>query len=310
MLKKIINSKSAFTRFFMEADNENQEDEVEVTTAEKNAGGKEKKLTARIGGSDYTKAADAAADAADEEPIVADTTGPDDEDGATDYTDDAENAGNADNDDTTADTGTTDNADNTDTAQDGNPDNDNPDNAADDTANADDNGEQAIDATDAVDNPDDDTAADDGTGDEGVDDDESATDYTDDVDSDGTGDTAETGDGAAPQNQPDEGANDEKLGEKRKKYVMYTRFLKLHNSIDSFITKLHAIVKDDVTENAVIKIVSNNLIALKNNIYEYMVAKYKDASYVEIHIFYETAINCVRLNFSLLATNNINIQNN
>ena len=154
------------------------------------------------------------------------------------------------------------------------------------------------------------TYVDDGTGDEGVDDDESATDYTDDVDGDGAGDTAETSDGTAPQNQPDEGANDEKLGEKRKKYVMYTRFIKLHNTIDSFITKLHAIVKDDVTENAVIKIVSNNLIALKNNIYEYMVAKYKDASYVEIHIFYETAINCVRLNFSLLATNNINIQNN
>lgn len=269
MLKKIINPKSSFARFFMEADGDDNEDQVNINIAPKQPASTDYdndesnlNIKPRMGGNDYT------ADAEDDTP---------------------EETANTENDNPP-----TDNAD---------------DNTAGETPEN--NGEDTADGED--DTADDDTAADDGGGDEeGTEDDDTATDYTADDTGDGTDNAGETDDGNDTANQPDEnnGGDDEKLGEQRKKYVMYTRFLKLHNAIDGFISKLHGIVKNDVTENTVIKVVSNNLIDLKNNLYEYMTVKYKSASYVEIHIFYETAISCVKLNFAMLTTNNINIQNN
>ena len=274
MLKRIETSKSAFVRFFTEADDDNTEnngDKVTVNIAPKQPAGTDyddDNTNVNIrpsagGGTDYTKGAE-------DTPEQEDDTTNDTDDQNDTITDDAAETDNTEDDED----GAEDYAENEDTATD--------DGAEEET---------------------DDTAEDEETGED------DATDYTADDGGDDNNDTTEGDDGNGQTEQPNEDENDgnKKDGEQRKKYVMYTRFIKLHSVIDRFITKLHTIVKNDVTENAVIKVVSNNLIDLKNNIYEYMTVKYKSASYLEIHIFYETAISCVRLNFSLLSTNNINI---
>ena len=192
----------------------------------------------------------------------------------TDYNDDAdtnddENNNPADNDETTDQNAENDNTNNT-------------DNNNDDTT---DNNDDATNTTD------DDTSVEPDTGDDG-------TDYNDEGDVD-DGEVDDT---------PDDNNNADSDKERPKKYSLYLRYIKLYNMIDTFSDKIRGVVKDDASQNAVINKVVDNLHDLYDCMYEYMTIKFMDATYMETVIYFETVVNCVRLNFELLRNNKINLK--
>ena len=128
------------------------------------------------------------------------------------------------------------------------------------------------------------------------------TDYTDD-ESQGDGDGDNTEDGTTGDEQ-----NGNQSDDTSKKYSLYIRYLRLYDMIDGFSEKIRAVVKDDPSQNAVINKVVDNLNDLHDGMYEYMTIKFMTATYVEAVIYFETVINCVRLNFELLRNNKINLK--
>ena len=128
------------------------------------------------------------------------------------------------------------------------------------------------------------------------------TDYTDD-ESQGDNDDDNTEDGTASDEQ-----NGNQSDDTSKKYSLYIRYLRLYDMIDGFSEKIRAVVKDDPSQNAVINKVVDNLNDLHDGMYEYMTIKFMTATYVEAVIYFETVINCVRLNFELLRNNKINLK--
>lgn len=142
-----------------------------------------------------------------------------------------------------------------------------------------------------TDNEDNDTVVEPDTGDDG-------TDYNDGVDDDNAETTDDT----------DTATDAVDDGERRKKYSLYLRYLKLYNMIDTFSEKIRNVVKDDASQNAVINKVVDNLNNLYDGMYEYMTIKFMNSSYMECVIYFETIINCIRLNFELLRNNKINLK--
>lgn len=168
---------------------------------------------------------------------------------------------------------------------------------------------------DAEDNPeegDDQGAPAGGEGDEGEDGDapdepntggEDATDYS--ADGDAEGEDAPADDSGTGENN--EQTEEEKV-EANKKYHMYKRFMHLYNLLEVFIDKCRNIVKPDAAQNAVIKTVANNLTDLYDNLFDYMTIKYKSATYIQVLLYFETAISVIQLNFELLKNNKINLK--
>lgn len=137
----------------------------------------------------------------------------------------------------------------------------------------------------------DDTVTEPDTGDGG-------TDYTDDEDVDNTETDDNTEDNVDTTNDAD----------RAKKYSLYLRYLKLYDMINTFSEKIRNVVKDDASQNAVINKVVDNLNDLYDGMYEYMTIKFMNSSYMEAVIYFETVINCIRLNFELLRNNKINLK--
>lgn len=158
----------------------------------------------------------------------------------------------------------------------------------------------------------DDAEGDDAGGDDGADGDaedgpdtggeDGETDYTSDEGGDGGDVGDEGGDGSGEE------TSDEDKAEAYKKLHMYKRYMHLYNLLEVIIEKCRNIVKPDATQNAVIKTVANNLSDLYDNLFDYMTIKYKSASYVQILLYFETAISVIQLNFELLKNNKINLK--
>ena len=141
-----------------------------------------------------------------------------------------------------------------------------------------------------TDDTNDDTVTEPDTGDDG-------TDYNDDdVDNTETDDNTE------------DNVDNDNDADRAKKYSLYLRYLKLYDMIDTFSEKIRTVVKDDSSQNAVINKVVDNLNDLYDGMYEYMTIKFMNASYMEAVIYFETVINCIRLNFELLRNNKINLK--
>lgn len=162
-----------------------------------------------------------------------------------------------------------------------------------------------------------DTTEEEPTGDDGVEDepdegdgpytgDEDETDYSADDGADG--DEEETEEDVESEEQTPQEENPKEATEKVKKFHLYKRYLRLYNAIDSFLEKIQNVVKNDATQNMVIKTVSNNLSDTHDTMFDYMTTKYKSQSYVQVMIFFETVISIVRLNFELLRNNKINLK--
>lgn len=129
------------------------------------------------------------------------------------------------------------------------------------------------------------------TGDDGE-----ATDYS--ADGDTEGDTETTDD---TDNTTDD-------VDKRKKYNIYKRYLNIYEMTNNFLEKLRSIVTSNPVDNSVIKVVINNFNDLRDNMYDYMTIRFKDESYVQILIYFETIISIIKLNFELLRNNHINLK--
>ena len=130
------------------------------------------------------------------------------------------------------------------------------------------------------------------------------TDYTQD---DGGEDNTEDTDNDAnndENNEEDEKSKDDKL----KKYHMYSKFMKLYSLLENYIEKIRNIVKDDPDQNAVIKVVVNNLSDLYDNLFDFMTIAYRQSTYVQVLLYYETAISTIKLNFELIRNNNIKLK--
>jgi hypothetical protein len=142
-----------------------------------------------------------------------------------------------------------------------------------------------------------------GSSDDGGDDE--ATDYTQ-SDDESSDESREESSEDNSDSSNEESHEDTKAAQK--KYNTYTKFLHLYKAIGNYLDKLRNIVKDDNIENVVIKRVTSNLNTIYDALYTYMIMKYKDATYIEILTYYETVINCVKLNFELLKNNNIKLK--
>ena len=208
----------------------------------------------------------------------------------TDYTEDDDNVDDDTTNDTENDVGNEpDNTTDTEPEEDTNNEND-------DTAEDDSTDYTEDDGDDTGNTPD---TEDDDTGNEPDTDDDGATDYTQD---DGGDDAGNQSDNAPPPEDKVQSADD------RKKYNLYTRFLKVYAMISSFNDKIKNVVKDDPIQNAVLNRVSDNLDELYETMYEYMTVKFVTAKYIEAMIFFETVLGCIRLNFELIRNNKINLK--
>lgn len=298
MLKRIQNPRSAFDRYFREADDD--DNSVSVTVSPRKNRGTDytddavidstKSVTVKPrgnSGTDYSKMADDEESSGDTE--TTDTSSdettvsePDTGDEGTDYTASDDSGETGDEETTSDDSEDTADADEPDTGDEGT-----------DYTASDESGETGDESGNDTSEPD--------TGDGG-------TDYTDDEASSGEEGESDSENTDSSDSQSGDSSNPESSDDKVKKYNMYTRYLHLYNNINSMLEKLKDVVKNDVAENAVIKTVTNNLISLKNNMYDFMILKYKTASYMEILIYFETSINCIRLNFELLRNNKIKLK--
>ena len=132
------------------------------------------------------------------------------------------------------------------------------------------------------------------TGDDGE-----ATDY-------GSSDGEATDDGSEETTTDNTDTNND--DEQRKKYNMYKRYLNLYEMIDNFLERLRSIVTPNPVDNSVIKVVINNLTDLYDSMYDYMTIRFKDESYVQVLLYFETAISVIKLNFELLRNNHIKLK--
>lgn len=289
MIEKIPRQRSFFNQYMFEAPGDDDKTTVSEEQRPRRIGGRP---TTNRGNTDYGADDDSGDDNTPSDTPAAQTANntADDGDGPTDYG-----------------------------AEDNTP--DDTDDGDDQTPPADDNNDSGDDASDDDtatdygaddgDDSDDDTSDDGGasdSGDEGDtgDDSDGPTDYGSDGSDDDNSDDASSDSG----NQSSSGYNDngDSKGEALRKYHMYGRFTHLYEVIENINEKLRDIVKDDPTQNAVIKRVTGNFNTLHDNLYDFMMVRFQKSSYVELLIYMENALAIAKLNLELLRNNRIELK--
>lgn len=286
MIEKIPRQRSFFNQYMFEAPGDDDKTTVSEEQRPRRIGGRP---TTNRGNTDYG----ADNDSDNDDTPTAQTTNneADDEDGPTDYG--AEDNTPNDTDDT-ADDQTTTADDNNDSGDDASDDDTATDYGADDGDDTDDNTSDDGGASDSGDE-----------GDSGNDSD-GPTDYGSDGADDNNSDNASSDSG----NQSSSGYNDngDSKGEALRKFHMYGRFTHLYEVIENINEKLRDIVKDDPTQNAVIKRVTGNFNTLHDNLYDFMMVRFQKSSYVELLIYMENALAIAKLNLELLRNNRIELK--
>ena len=87
-----------------------------------------------------------------------------------------------------------------------------------------------------------------------------------------------------------------------RKYNLYKEYMSLYNSCNNYISKLENVIKDDKSQNQIIRISVNNLRKIKDILYDYMTIKFTVNSYVQSLLFYQKMVVSVQLVFKLLAS--------
>lgn len=88
--------------------------------------------------------------------------------------------------------------------------------------------------------------------------------------------------------------------ESTRKYVLYRDFMSLYTASDNYISKLENSMYDDLETNQVIKIATNNLREVRDSINEYLIIKFKSASYVQSMLYYQNTIVTIQLIFKMI----------
>ena len=117
----------------------------------------------------------------------------------------------------------------------------------------------------------------------------------DDEGADPNADAPATGDGAGgpqdPNSQDDDAIH---------KQMLFRRFMDLHESIEGFIKRLEESLNQDIDVNKNYSSVADKLKQLNEFIYDYMVVKFKTASYAKSMLFYQRSLATAHLAIAVL----------
>ena len=133
-------------------------------------------------------------------------------------------------------------------------------------------------------------------------DDEGADPNADDGGGDDDGPMLDDGGEAPPADgddtPPDDGGGDNNEG--IHKQMLFKRFMDLRESIDGFIKRLEESLNQDIEVNRNYSTVADKLKQLNEFIYDYMVVKFKDASYASSVLFYQRSLATAHLSIAIL----------
>lgn len=122
--------------------------------------------------------------------------------------------------------------------------------------------------------------------------DDESTDYTD---------TSETEDESSDE---DSGGNQEQseedASEAQRKFYLYQKYVSMYNHITKQIDTLQSSSYDNIYYTSILKLVLGKLIVLKKAIYEYLMIKFDNSSYVQCYLYYETCYNVMKMCVELL----------
>ena len=87
-----------------------------------------------------------------------------------------------------------------------------------------------------------------------------------------------------------------------RKYLLFKEYMSLYNAIDNYIFKLEDNIKDDLAANQIIKTSVNKLREIKELIYDYILIKFDNNTYIQSLLFYQNLVVSVQMVFKLLST--------
>ena len=87
-----------------------------------------------------------------------------------------------------------------------------------------------------------------------------------------------------------------------RKYLLFKEYMSLYNAIDNYIFKLEDNIKDDLAANQIIKTSVNKLREIKELIYDYILIKFDNNTYIQSLLFYQNLVVSVQMVFRLLST--------
>lgn len=124
-----------------------------------------------------------------------------------------------------------------------------------------------------------------------------------DDDSDSGSDDSGSSDASSDDSGDSEDSSEESPEDKEEaihKQALFSKFQNLYESIGNYNAKLDEIVgKTDMT-NHNYKEINDNLKQLRDFLYDYMIIKFKDASYTESMLFYQRSIAVVNISLDML----------
>lgn len=113
-----------------------------------------------------------------------------------------------------------------------------------------------------------------------------------------------TDNNADSENSNDENDNTEESPEEKEevihKQALFGKFQTLYEIIGNYCAKLDDLVGETDESNHKIKEINNQLKQLSDFLYDYMIIKFKDASYMESMLFYQRSIAVVNLSLDML----------
>lgn len=123
-------------------------------------------------------------------------------------------------------------------------------------------------------------------------------------DSDDSGDSSEEqpDTGESEENSDGEEASPEDKEEIIHKHTLFNKFERLYETITNYISTLDGVVGKTYEINHQYKLVKDELKRLVDFLYDYMIIRFKDATYAESMLFYQRAIAAVNLSLDMLTT--------
>ena len=85
-----------------------------------------------------------------------------------------------------------------------------------------------------------------------------------------------------------------------RKYVLFKEYMSLYNALDNYIFKLEDNIKDDIVSNQIIKTSVNKLREIKEIVYDYIIIKFDNNTYIQSLLFYQNLVTSVQMVFKLL----------
>lgn len=125
------------------------------------------------------------------------------------------------------------------------------------------------------------------------DDGEEGSDYTDTSETDSDGDDDSDGNN-------NQGQSEEDTSEARRKFYLYQKFVSMYNHVTKQIDTLQSSSYDNIYYTSILKLVLSKLISLKKAIYEFLMVKFDNVSYVQSYLYYETCYNIMKMCIELL----------